>query len=81
MNAPMPGGGAGTPVTPPISRVYNGTYEDCQKALANEAAELAKAGYRVVFESYDIPWGIGACVGCLSVEFGPIVGATADIEG
>jgi len=53
----------------PLSRVYTGRYEDCQKAMERDVAELALAGYRVVSESYDVSWGAGVCVGCLSVEF------------
>jgi hypothetical protein len=53
----------------PMSRVYTGGYKDCQKAMERDVAELAPAGYRVVSESYNMSWGAGVCVGCLSVEF------------
>jgi hypothetical protein len=53
----------------PLTRVYNGSYEDCQSAMERDAAELAPTGYHLACESYDVSWGAGVCVGCLSVEF------------
>jgi hypothetical protein len=65
----------------PITRVYTGSYEDCRKVMERDAAELAPAGYHVVSESYDVSWGAGVCVGCLSVEFAraaPVAHESAD---
>jgi hypothetical protein len=61
--------GTKDPHPAPLSRVYNGSYEDCRSAMERDAAELAPTGYHVVCESYDVSWGAGVCVGCLSVEF------------
>jgi hypothetical protein len=64
-----PGPGSAQPATS-ISRAYSGTYEECQAALERDAAELASLGYRLVSETYDVSWGAGVCIGCLSAEFG-----------